>query len=104
MPVSSSYIDPHGCAGTAGIHPAGSSRPTMGSSLLLDPLLRGKRGACNGLNVHHHGENSNTKSKSPLPGAPNVKVVYNTSPRITTRVERGGSLIGGTKALDAKAG
>jgi hypothetical protein len=33
-----------------------------------------------------------------------VKEVYNTTPGTTTRVAHGGSLIGGTKALDAQAG
>jgi hypothetical protein len=82
----------------------GSSCPRTGSSLLLGPLLSGKRGAYNGSNVHHRGENSNAESKSPLPGVPNVEVVCDTSPRTTTRVAHGGSLIGGTKALDAQAG
>jgi hypothetical protein len=62
--------------------------------------LSGKRGACNGSNIHDHGENSNIKSKSPLPGTRNVKVVYDTSTGTTTRVAHGGSLIGGTKALN----
>jgi hypothetical protein len=48
--------------------------------------------------------NLNIKSKKTLPGAPNVKVVYDTSPETTTRVARKGSLIRGTKALDAQAG
>jgi hypothetical protein len=48
--------------------------------------------------------NPNTKSTSPLPNAPKVKVVYDTSPRTTTTVARGGSLILGTKALDTQAG
>jgi hypothetical protein len=82
----------------------GLSRPRTGSSLLLGPLLSGKRGACNGSNVYHHGKNSNVKSKNPLPGAPNVGVVYDTSPETTTRVAHRGSLIGGTKALDIQAG
>jgi hypothetical protein len=56
------------------------------------------------MNVHHHGENSNVKSKSPLPGMPNVEVVYDASPGTTTRVADRGSLIGGTNALDAQAG
>jgi hypothetical protein len=76
----------------------------MGSSLLLSPLLRGMRGSYNGSNVHHHGENSNAKSKSPLPGVPNVKVVYDISLETTTIVAHRGSLIGGTRALDAQEG
>jgi hypothetical protein len=76
----------------------------MGSSLLVGPLLSGKRGACNGLNAHHGGENSNVKIKSPLPGTINIEVVCDTSPGTTARVAHGGSLIGGTKALDAQAG
>jgi hypothetical protein len=67
-------------------------------------LLTGMRGACNGSNVHHRGENSNSKSKSPIPGASNIKVVYDTSPGTTTRVAHGGSLIGGTKPLYTQAG
>jgi hypothetical protein len=75
----------------------------MESSLLLSLVQSGKRGACNGSNVHHCGENSNVKSKSPIPDVPNVKVVYDTFPETTTRVAHGGSLIGETKALDAQA-
>jgi hypothetical protein len=62
------------------------------------------RGGCNGSNVHHRGENSNVKSKRPFAGAPNVKVVYDTSPITNTRAAREGSLIGGTKALNAQVG
>jgi hypothetical protein len=59
---------------------------------------------------HHAGmtiwssRNLNAKSKSPLPDAPKVQVVYDTSPRTTTTVARRGSLILGTKALDTQAG
>jgi hypothetical protein len=35
---------------------------------------------------------------------PNVKVVYDTSSRTITRVACGGSLVGGTKDLNAQAG
>jgi hypothetical protein len=48
--------------------------------------------------------NPNTKSKNPLPGVPNVEVVYDTSSETTTRVACGGSLIGGTKTLDTQVG
>jgi hypothetical protein len=34
----------------------------------------------------------------------NVEVVYDASPGTTTRVAHRGSMIGGTKALDAQAG
>jgi hypothetical protein len=87
-------------AGVAGVHPTGSSRHRTRSSLLLGPLLNGKKGACNGSNVHHGGENSNVKSKNHLPSMPNIEVVCDTSPGTTTRVAHKGSLIGGTKALD----
>jgi hypothetical protein len=96
--------DPYGCADVMGVHLARSSHPRIGSSLLLGPLLSGKRGACNGSNVHHRGENSNVKRKSPLHGMPNVKVVCDTSLGTTTRAVHRGSLIRGTKALDAQAG
>jgi hypothetical protein len=99
-----SCSDPHSCAGAAGVHPTGSSRPRMGSSLLLGPLLSGERGAYNGSNVHHRGENPNVKSKSPISGMSNVKVIYDTFTRTTTRVAREDSLIGETKALDAQTG
>jgi hypothetical protein len=56
------------------------------------------------MNVYHHGENPNVKNKIPLPGTPNVEVVYDTSHRTTTRVSHRGSLIGGTMALNAQAG
>jgi hypothetical protein len=104
--VSGSGSGHHSRGGITGVRLAGPSHPRAGSSLLLGPLLRarGTRGACNGMNVHHCGENSNIKNKSPLPVTPNIKVVYDTSPRTTTRVDRGGSLIGGTKALDAQVG
>jgi hypothetical protein len=39
--------------------------------------------------------NLNVKSKIPLPGVPNVEVVYDTSPRTTTRAARVGSLMDG---------
>jgi hypothetical protein len=81
----------------------GSSHPRMGSSLQHDTLLSRKRGAYNGSNVHHGGEKLNVKSRKPLPGAPNVKVGCDTSPRTTTRVAHSGSLIGGTNTLDAQA-
>jgi hypothetical protein len=48
--------------------------------------------------------NPHVKSKSPLPSMPNIELIYDTSPRTTTRAARRGSLIGGTKALDAQAG
>jgi hypothetical protein len=38
-------------------------------------------------------ENPNVKSKSPLPGAPNIEVVYDTFPETTTRAVRVGSLM-----------
>jgi hypothetical protein len=84
LPVSGSCECHHCCGGTAGVPLVGLSYPRMGSSLLLSPLLiaRGTRGAYNGSNVHHHGENLNAKSKSPIPGAPNIKVVYDTSPEL----------------------
>jgi hypothetical protein len=87
------------CGGATGVHLVGSSHPRIGSSHLLGPLLmvRGTRGACNGLNVHHCGENSNVKSKSSLPGAPSVKVVYDTSPGTTIRAAHGGSLLEGLR-------
>jgi hypothetical protein len=89
--------------GAAGIRSSGSSRPRMGSSLLLSPLLNGKRGAYNGSNVHHGGENSNVKGKIPIPSAPNVEVVCDTFLGSTTRVACRGSLIGWNKALNAQA-
>jgi hypothetical protein len=78
--------------------------PRMGSSLLLSPLLlaRGMRGTCNGSNVHHCGENSNVKSKMPLPGAPNVKKIYDTSPGTTTRAFCGVSLMEGLSLSSLK--
>jgi hypothetical protein len=81
--------------------PAGTSRPRMGSSLLTSPLLmvRGTRGVCNGSNIHHCAKNLNVKSKSPLPGVPNVEVIYDTSPRTLTRAVRGGSLLEGLRLL-----
>jgi hypothetical protein len=53
----------------------GLSYPRTESSLLLSPLLmaREMRGSYNGSNVHHRGQNSNVKSKSTLPDAPNVE-------------------------------
>jgi hypothetical protein len=45
--------------------------------------------------------NPNAKSKSSLPDTPNVEVFYDTSLKTTIRATLGGSLIGGTKALDA---
>jgi hypothetical protein len=41
--------------------------------------------------------NLNTKSKSPLPSVPNIEVVYDTSPRTTTRAAHGGSLMEGLR-------
>jgi hypothetical protein len=64
--VCGSCSNPHGCVGITGVHPVGLSHSRMGGSLLLSPLLSGKRGACNGSNVHHHGENLNAESKSPF--------------------------------------
>jgi hypothetical protein len=46
--------------------------------------------------------NPNVKSNSPLPSAPNVEVVCDTSLRTTSGVARGCSLIGGTKSLDTQ--
>jgi hypothetical protein len=37
------------------------------------------------------------KRKRPLHGAPNVEVIYDTSPRTATRVGRGGSLMEGLR-------
>jgi hypothetical protein len=95
LPVCSSCSDPRGCVGTVGIHPTRSSRPRTRSSLLLDHMLSGRRGACNGSNVHHDGENSNVKSKNPLPSAPNVEVICDTSLGTTARVTRRGFLTRG---------
>jgi hypothetical protein len=41
--------------------------------------------------------NLNVKSKSPLPGALNVEVVYDTSPRTTTTIAHEGSLMEGLR-------
>jgi hypothetical protein len=46
--------------------------------------------------------NPNVKSKSPLPGAPNVKVVYDTSPGTATRAACGGSLMEGLRLSTLK--
>jgi hypothetical protein len=48
--------------------------------------------------------NPNAKSKTPLPGASNVEVVYDIFPRTTTRVACEGLFIGGTKTLDFQVG
>jgi hypothetical protein len=101
--MSDSHGGHHNYGGAAGVRPAEASHPRTGSSILLSLLPRGTRGACNGSNDHDRGENLNAKSKSPLPGAPNIDVVYDTLPETTTRVAYGGSLIGETKALDAQA-
>jgi hypothetical protein len=65
-------------------------------------MVRGMRGSCNGSNVHHHGEHSDTKRKNPLPGTPNVKVVYDISPRTTIKVARGSSLMEGLRLSTLK--
>jgi hypothetical protein len=74
----------------------------MASSVMLSPLLRGMIGACNGLNVHHRGENPDGQSKSPLPSAPNGEVVYDTSLGTSTGTARGGSLMEGIRLLMLK--
>jgi hypothetical protein len=76
----------------------------MESSLLLSPLLmaRGMRGSYNGSNVHYHGENSNVKSKSPLPDVLNIEVVYDTSLGTSIRTAREGSLVEGLSLLMLK--
>jgi hypothetical protein len=42
------------------------------------------------------------KSKSPLSGAPNVEVVYDTSPRTTTTIAHEGSLMEGVRLSTLK--
>jgi hypothetical protein len=42
-------------------------------------------------------ENPNVKSKSPLPDAPNIEVVYDTSPGTTTRATHKGLLFEGLR-------
>jgi hypothetical protein len=47
-------------------------------------------------------ESLNIKSKRPLPGVPNVEVVYDTSSETTTRAAHGGSLMEGLRLSTLK--